>query len=999
MRKIFSVLIGGLLLLNLGNESFAQNILLRSKVRKGNVSENKLSGNQSFHAARKAQPGNHVQALWDVNFSFDPTDQTGLFGWAGIVYAKGHFFCSKWNGADTLALFDSTGNFEDYLTVPGIGAVRGMTFDGTYIYAANNTRNVQVIDPVTYTRVRQHTVAAAVGNVRWITYNPAGNNGAGSFFVGNFATAIFQVRKPPANTTNMASINNIAATVHGLTGMYGVAYEPNGDQSKFWVFDQGQTESAAVVVQLNAQGVPTGLRRDVDLDAPAGPGGSAGGIFLANLTDYPGQTLVCQSQGGGVVGYDIRLPNFDALFDSLGPANGLTAWPKEWYPGTRLEGKVRSNGTTTLANFSPSVKVMDAETLEPVQNFQVASMTVPGGQTQAFQTTEIVPGFYTTDALYMAEGVTNYPGDETTVNDTAFTFFGLTDTTIAQDYIYFDASLSSLIGIGAASSDEKALGSKFTLPAADTLTSVSYYLAAPYAGEASSISIYPVTGGVPSTTPITTSTAIYTATEADFQNGVLVTLKLDNPLALPAGDFLVAVNELGDSIAALGSINFNFKPNTFFVKWNTAPSNGEWLDLTNFGGTLQRAFAIYPNFGKLPALSSTLPVCSTATVGDITLTGATVNSSVQSDGGFAVSERGVCWSTSPGPTIALSTKTSDGAGLGDFVSSITGLSANTTYYVRSYATNSKGTSYGNEYFFTTLSTNTLAIISTNNTSSLSTTSVSTGGNISADGGAPVTARGVCWSSSPSPDINLSTKTFDGTGTGNFTSTISGLTPNATYYVRAYAQNSVGVAYGNEISFVATAPVFLATLNTSAVTVLTNTSATSGGNITADGGGNVTARGVCWNTSPAPTADLATKTIDGSGTGTFTSNLSGLNPMTTYFLRAYAENSAGVAYGNELSFTTDLSGTVEKIGGGKGIDFSLSPNPASDVLNFSVSSVAGGTGSIRITDLSGKELLQVNQEIFSGSSQVRFRIESLAKGFYLAEISLNGKSVVQKFRKN
>ena len=105
---------------------------------------------------------------------------------------------------------------------------------------------------------------------------------------------------------------------------------------------------------------------------------------------------------------------------------------------------------------------------------------------------------------------------------------------------------------------------------------------------------------------------------------------------------------------------------------------------------------------------------------------------------------------------------------------------------------------------------------------------------------------------------------------------------------------------------ANAPVQLATLTTSAVSSLTNISATSGGNITDDGGANITTRGVCYsiNTNPT-TADNITN--DGNGTGSFTSNLSGLTASTTYYVRAYAINSAGTAYGNEVSFTTSACG--------------------------------------------------------------------------------------------
>jgi uncharacterized protein (TIGR02145 family) len=94
-----------------------------------------------------------------------------------------------------------------------------------------------------------------------------------------------------------------------------------------------------------------------------------------------------------------------------------------------------------------------------------------------------------------------------------------------------------------------------------------------------------------------------------------------------------------------------------------------------------------------------------------------------------------------------------------------------------------------------------------------------------------------------------------------------------------------------------------TVTTSAISSVQNTTAISGGTISSDGGSAVTARGVCWSTVPGPTVALATKTSNGSGTGNFSSNISGLSINTTYYVRAYATNGVGTAYGNEISFTT------------------------------------------------------------------------------------------------
>jgi uncharacterized protein (TIGR02145 family) len=105
-----------------------------------------------------------------------------------------------------------------------------------------------------------------------------------------------------------------------------------------------------------------------------------------------------------------------------------------------------------------------------------------------------------------------------------------------------------------------------------------------------------------------------------------------------------------------------------------------------------------------------------------------------------------------------------------------------------------------------------------------------------------------------------------------------------------------------------------TVTTEAISSITQTTATGGGNVTSEGSGLVSARGVCWSKSANPTISDA-HTTDGSGTGSFTSSLSGLTVNTLYYVRAYATNSAGTAYGNEISFTPVMeTGTVTDVDG-------------------------------------------------------------------------------------
>ena len=193
-------------------------------------------------------------------------------------------------------------------------------------------------------------------------------------------------------------------------------------------------------------------------------------------------------------------------------------------------------------------------------------------------------------------------------------------------------------------------------------------------------------------------------------------------------------------------------------------------------------------------------------------------------------------------------------------------------------------------------------ITTNEVSSVTHNSVALGGNITNNGGATVSGRGVVYSSTDNtPTIaEGATQNPNGSGTGSFSETITGLSMNTTYYVAAYATNSEGTAYGMTKTFTTYGPPTVSTTATSNITAAT---AASGGSITDDGGYAVTSRGVCWNTTGNPTISNS-HTTDGPGTGTFSSGLTGLTQGTKYYIMAYATNTVGTAYGNQISFTTN-----------------------------------------------------------------------------------------------
>lgn len=196
----------------------------------------------------------------------------------------------------------------------------------------------------------------------------------------------------------------------------------------------------------------------------------------------------------------------------------------------------------------------------------------------------------------------------------------------------------------------------------------------------------------------------------------------------------------------------------------------------------------------------------------------------------------------------------------------------------------------------------LPVLSTEPVIEITEFSAEVGGVISDDGGAEITARGFVWGTEADPTIN-DDKIPAGTGKGKFTAVLENLQPNTQYHVRAYAENSVGIAYGNDIVFKTNmAPP---TVTTAPVSNVAGVTATCGGNVTYDGGTTTTSRGVCWSATPNP--DISDPhTTDGTGAGTFTSAMTNLAPATVYYVRAYASNADWTVYGNQQTFRTMLT---------------------------------------------------------------------------------------------
>lgn len=317
---------------------------------------------------------------------------------------------------------------------------------------------------------------------------------------------------------------------------------------------------------------------------------------------------------------------------------------------------------------------------------------------------------------------------------------------------------------------------------------------------------------------------------------------------------------------------------------------------------------------------STTASILTAGVTGITARAATSGGSIEEDGGADIQVRGVVWSVHPHPELPPSTKekdaqgtssletessggqsgfTEDGSGPGSYSSELTDLLPNTTYYVRAYAVNAAGTAYGNQQTFSTLVD--LPELLTREMSEVLQETARGGGEILDNGGDAITDKGLAYGTAPEPDLQ-GNYVSAGAGEDAFSVDLTGLTPATTYYARAYAVNSAGTAFGNQITFTTPEELLLAEVLTGGVSDISVYSALGSGEVIDDGGTPVTVRGMVYATTPEPSLSDQMAGA-GSGTGVFEVVMTGLQPQTLYYARAFATNSGGTAYGEEIQFTT------------------------------------------------------------------------------------------------
>lgn len=331
LKKLLTISV--LFVLLFGNLSFSQSLRLQD------ISPNLVS--------EEVKPGYPVtEALWDVQANYDATTVTGAAGNAAAFFIEslGEYWTSRW-ASNLLHRWTSSGTLIEQFSIAGVTGVRSLTSDGTFLYAGLNTTSIAIIDPVN--KILVGTIPAPQ-SVRYITYDPTANSGAGGFWIGNFST----------NPQLISMTGSVLATLTyanlGTTSIYSAAfdnYSPGGPFLWFWGQGAG-AGSPQIIVQVNpTTGLPTGVQHDVLTDIGVGQTGAiAGGLFIAE-----GIASGFASIGGMLQGTPDRLFAYELV--STGPpcpvAPASNPSPADGTTGV----SVNAPGTATWMNGAGTTQV------------------------------------------------------------------------------------------------------------------------------------------------------------------------------------------------------------------------------------------------------------------------------------------------------------------------------------------------------------------------------------------------------------------------------------------------------------------------------------------------------------------------------------------------------------------------------------------------------------------------------------------------------------------
>ena len=379
-----------------------------------------------------------------------------------------------------------------------------------------------------------------------------------------------------------------------------------------------------------------------------------------------------------------------------------------------------------------------------------------------------------------------------------------------------------------------------------------------------------------------------------------------NTIDWSLGNYYLGIEiNTGNGFIAMGTTQFLSVPFALYAE-NTGSSTGSLPNGQKVGDILVwngNSWEVSSNQN-----GGATPTVSTNTGLQYGATEAYSGGTIQSDNGYSITAKGLVWSLDPDPVVSLSTKTNEGPGAQNFNSTMTNLSPISNYYYRAYATNSRGTAYGNTYNFTT--EDQLPVVTTFEVTNIGINSATSGLSIS-NNGSPILESGIIWQYAYNQN-DLTIENYDGinnNGEGNLEMT--SLSRGLTYIVRAFAKNSKGYAFGDIKFFTTTTTVpnidiinILEVTTTSAIVKI----GTANWDYIDDGGSQMTINGVVLGDNENVSLDNSIRTYTNCETGQcssewFNAYLYNLLPNTTYYVKGFATNANGTGYTEAGTFTS------------------------------------------------------------------------------------------------
>jgi len=307
--------------------------------------------------------------LWNVQLNEDPT--TLGSGLAGVIWTGTEFWCAAWNSAD-IYVADANGNLSTpaSFTIAGVTGTRSLTTDGSFIYIGANTSAIYQVDITTRTLIS--TINTSVANCRYLTYDPTLDSGNGGFWTGDYGSDITAV------SMSGTTLSTISSGTHGLTGVYGMAFDNYTSGGPYlWAFDQGG--NGADIIQLAINGVPTGIAHDATTDL--GAGGTAGGLFICNNYNTGTNSMIGIMQGVSLFSYELAdPPSDDPILVSLDIDNYVVNPTNVDIKGTIRNGGINpitsidvkwSDGTSTYTDNLTGLNIISNQTYNFTHNTQL----------------------------------------------------------------------------------------------------------------------------------------------------------------------------------------------------------------------------------------------------------------------------------------------------------------------------------------------------------------------------------------------------------------------------------------------------------------------------------------------------------------------------------------------------------------------------------------------------------------------------------------------------